>query len=160
MRSVSRLSPAYTLLILYFSCDVKQLYDLGRQYPWKKPDHCPCCRNNRLWGHGFVLRYLEPFAKAFWIRRYRCPDCGAVHTMRPDSYLEGLRYPLTVILWSLFIRACSDRWAHGLAYQIQQAWWRALLLSASVTANCPPARLKTLIIALCTWLFFRKVLLL
>jgi transposase-like protein len=146
-------------LILYFAVDVKRLYELGKGYPWQKPARCPVCRSDRLWGHGFVRRYFEPFEQPVWIKRYRCPDCGAVHTMRPDTYLEGLRYPLAVILLCLCIKTCSNRFA-GLTYQLQQAWWKALRQAASVTATCPPARLKTLILELSLRSFFRDVLLL
>ena len=79
--------------------------------------------------------------------------------MRPDTYLRGLRYPLAVILLCLCIKTCSNRFA-GLTYQLQQAWWKALRQAASVTATCPPARLKTLILELSFRSFFRDVLLL
>jgi hypothetical protein len=147
-------------LILYSGVDVKQVYELGRGYPWQKPARCPVCLSDRLWGHGFVLRYFEPFEEPGWIKRYRCPDCGAVHTMRPDAYLESLRYPLTIILLCLFIKTCSNRFASALTYQLQQAWWKALFSTASVPANCSSVRLKTLIIGFALRLFFRDVLLL
>jgi len=152
--------PRNTLLILYSAVDVKQLYELGRSYPWEKPARCPACRGGRLWGHGFVLRYFEPFEEPAWIKRYRCPDCGAVHTMRPDTYLQGLRYPLTIILLCLFIKSCSNRFASSLAYQLQQAWWKALFTAASQAATCSSAQLKTLIIGFALRVFFRDVLLL
>ena len=79
--------------------------------------------------------------------------------MRPDTYLEGLRYPLAVILLCFCIKTCSNRFA-ALTYQLQQAWWKALLKAASVTANYPPARLKTLILEFSFRSFFRDVLLL
>jgi len=94
------------------------------------------------------------------MKRYRCPDCGAVHTMRPDSYVEGVRYPVAVILFCLFVRAVSNRWAPDIAYQLQQAWWKTLLKLASVKSNWPCLRLKTLIIGVCMWSVFREVLLL
>lgn len=80
--------------------------------------------------------------------------------MRPDAYLQGLRYPLTIILLCLFIKICSNRFAFSLAYQLQQAWWKALFIAASVPANCSSVQLKTLIIGFSLRLFFRDVLLL
>ena len=80
--------------------------------------------------------------------------------MRPDAYLQGFRYPLTIILLCLFIRSCSNRFASSLAYQLQQAWWRALFIEASVSADCSSVQLRALIIGFALRLFFRDALLL
>ena len=79
--------------------------------------------------------------------------------MRPDTYLEGLRYPLAVILLCLCIKTCSNHFA-GLTYQLQQAWWKALFTAASQAATCSSAQLKTLIIGFALRVFFRDALLL
>ena len=120
------------LLILYATVAVKELHDLGRLYPWQKPTHCPSCRSDRLWGHGFVLRYFEPFHEAFFIKRYRCPGCNAVHTLRPKLYPQGCRYPLVVMLQCLMMKTETDHWSDALPRQLQQAWWRAALQAVRV----------------------------
>jgi hypothetical protein len=64
---------------------LEKLQALGKQFHWKKPECCPECGSIRLWGHGFVLRQFVGFAQGLWMKRYRCPDCHAVHTCRPKQ---------------------------------------------------------------------------
>jgi hypothetical protein len=147
-------------LILYLKVDVKELHDLGRKYPWEKPARCPACRGIRLWGHGFVLRYFEPFEDPFWVKRCRCPDCGSVHTFRPHPYLRAFRYPLPIILLCLSIKAVTNTWAKDLCRQIQQSWWRTLHRAASHNANLVPADMRVLVTGLFFWFVLCDVLLL
>ena len=136
-------------LVLYAAVAVKELRDLGRQYPWQRPTHCPSCRSDRLWGHGFVPRYFEPYHEAFIIKRYRCPDCNAVHTLRPKPYAQGCRYPLVVMLQCLMSKVESDHWSNALPRQLQQAWWRAASHGVRVSVRQ--------VHPLLTWLFWRSV---
>ena len=154
------MSPMRILLILYCRVDVKELSDLGRTYPWEKPARCPACGGVRLWGHGFVLRYFEPFDTPFWVKRCRCPECGSVHTFRPHPYLRVFRYPLPVVLFCLFVKTMSSAWAKELYRQIQQSWLRALRKAASHQANAGPAGLRMLVVALFFWFVLCDVLLL
>jgi hypothetical protein len=147
-------------VILYRRVEVKELHDLGRNYPWEKPARCPACRGIRLWGHGYVLRYFEPFEESFWVKRCRCPDCGSVHTFRPYPYLRVFRYPLPVILLCFFIKAVTNTWANELYRQIQQGWWRALRRAACDQANTTPADMSVLVAGLFFWFVLREVLLL
>ena len=151
--------PHNALLILYLEVDVKELRGLGREYPWEKPARCPACHGIRLWGHGFVLRYFEPFENPFWVKRYRCPDCGSVHTFRPRPYLQAFRYPLPVILLGLFIKAVTSTWAKDLCRQIQQSWWRTLHRAASRNANIALADMPILVTGLFFWFVFCEILL-
>jgi hypothetical protein len=146
-------------LILYLKVDVKELRDLGREYPWEKPAHCPACHGIRLWGHGFVLRYFEPFEDLIWVKRYRCPDCGSVHTFRPHPYLRAFRHPLPVILLCLFVKAVTSTWTKDLCRQIQQSWWRTLHRAASRNANITLADMPTLVTGLFFWFVFCGILL-
>ena len=150
----------HALVILYRRVDVKELHDLGREYPWEKPTRCPACRGIRLWGHGYVLRYFEPFEDLIWVKRCRCPDCGSVHTFRPHPYLQAFRYPLPVILLCLFIKAVTSTWAKELCRQIQQGWWRTLHRAASDQANITRADFCSLVIGLFFWFVLRDILLL
>ena len=112
------------LLIVYATVSVRDLHALGRRYPWQRPTYCPSCRSDRLWGHGFVLRYFEPYHEPFFVKRYRCPGCNAVHTLRPKPYAQGYRYPLIVMLQCLMEKVEADRWSRALPRQLQQTWWR------------------------------------
>ncbi len=143
MRS-SRPSPKGSLLILHFAVDVKRLVDEGKDYPWLRPDRCPSCRGVRLWGHGYVFRYFEGFSCGLWMKRFRCPDCGAVHSARPQGFDQGFHYSSLSILLSLLSKIIHGRWLRCLARQAQQYWYRGLRLQASRRRNCRVPMLSSL----------------
>lgn len=117
--------PRDSLLLLYCPVDVKSLYDHGRRYPWPKPRQCPKCEGIRLWGHGYAERYFEGFREPLWVKRYRCPECRAVHTCRPDGYFERYRYPVVVVVMSLLNKIIHGRWLRCISRQNQLPWYRA-----------------------------------
>jgi len=43
---------------------LKDIFEMGREFPWKKPDKCPCCGNWKVWGHGFVSAFFHGFCCA------------------------------------------------------------------------------------------------
>ncbi len=141
--------PPHTLLILYCTVPVKDLYRYGRQYPWERPLRCPVCQGHRLWGHGFARRYFEPFQQPAWVRRYRCPDCGAVHTLRPRPYPEGVRYPRVVIVSCLLTKAVSRAWPQAVVRQLQQHWWRRAYRGVCTSMNLTLSDLREFL----AWLF-------
>ena len=77
--------------------NLKQIHDQGRHYRWPRPESCPRCRNWRVWGHGYAERYFDGFAEALRVRCYRCPACGCVITLRPESHFPRIRSPRQVI---------------------------------------------------------------
>lgn len=82
-----------------------------------------------MWGHGYVQRYFEDDAGKLllvWVKRWRCPACGAVYTMRPSRYWRRFLAPVKMILTSLVGKLCDGRWLPGLSRQRQQYWWRGL----------------------------------
>lgn len=131
-KTPSRLSPQNILLILHFAVDVKSLFELGKRYPWPKPADCPQCKSKRLWGHGYVERYFEGFSHAVWVKRYRCPDCHAVHTCRPGAFFKRLRYSAVIILCCLLNKILYSRWLGGIERQNQQYWYRSLRRQSSL----------------------------
>ena len=78
----------------------------------------------RLWGHGYVCRYFDGFLGALWLKRYRCPDCGAVHTLRPHLYDRRFQVIWFTIFLSLLKKITVGRWLSGWSRQRQQYWWR------------------------------------
>jgi len=125
-----------TLLILHFSVDVKRLVEEGKNFPWPRPEQCPGCQSRRLWGHGYVQRYFEGWSEGIWIKRYRCPDCRAVHTLRPERFYKGFYYSIWTILLSILNRIIHSRWLKCLSRQGQQYWYKGLLFQASHHSNC------------------------
>jgi hypothetical protein len=73
--------------------------------------------------------------EAVWIKRFRCPDCSAVHSCRPLDFLKGFRFSGAVIIKSLCIKIGEDRWLSLVVRQNQQYWFRCLRNWASRQAN-------------------------
>lgn len=132
---VSVTLPERSLLILHFPVDVKVLYEFGKRHCWPKPPRCPRCGGVRLWGHGFARRYFEGFVKPLWVKRFRCPDCTAVHTSRPSGFLIGIRYPADVVRSCLIGKIMDNRWLRGVVRQNQQYWYGCLKTWASRLGN-------------------------
>ena len=116
------------LLILHFVIELKLLILLGKDYPWPRPDVCPCCGGQRLWGHGYTPRYFDGYAGLVWLKRYRCVDCHSVHTLRPKNHWRRFQAATATILKSLRIKILENRWIDddGLSRQRQQYWLRGL----------------------------------
>lgn len=127
--------PQDDLLLLYWSVDVKSLHVLGKSYPWPKPMQCPTCEGQRIWGHGYSSRYFEGFIEPLWVKRYRCPDCSAVHTCRPRTYFARYRYPVLAVLMSLLNKVIHGRWLRCISRQNQLPWYRAARAWCSVSQN-------------------------
>lgn len=95
-----------------------------KDFFWNKPNHCPKCGGRGLWGHGFVYRYFNEFPEALPLKRYRCPHCGAVHTMRPESFSEGFSVPIEIQYASIMGKLKNKVWEKSFSRQIQQYWYR------------------------------------
>jgi hypothetical protein len=135
LRDPNRPSLRSDTLILHFAVDVKRLVLEGKQYPWLSPQRCPSCAGLRLWGHGYVLRYFEGLTYGLWMKRFRCPDCRAVHTCRPVGFYRGFSYSIDTILLSLLEKIHHGRWLRCLSRQSQQYWWRGFRVQASRLRN-------------------------
>lgn len=138
----SWLSPTDSSLILYFGVDVKSLFERGKDFPWPRPASCPTpgCGSRRLWGHGYVRRYFEEYFQPFWVKRYRCPECEAVHTLRPRTFYKRFWYSALTILVSLLNKIIYGRWLRCLSRQVQQYWFKGFLFQCSrrSTTRSPP----------------------
>ena len=97
---------------------------LGKSYPWPRPPCCPRCEGRRLWGHGYVGRYFDGLDERLPMKRWRCVDCGAVHTMRPASHWRGFWATIALILESLGGKLAGHSWLATVSRQRQQYWWR------------------------------------
>jgi len=117
-------APGVSSLILSLSVDLEKLMREGRAYPWPRPPCCPRCEGRRLWGHGYVRRYFDGVSEAVLMKRWRCADCGAVHTMRPASHWRGFWATVALIMLSLRSKLSGSRWLVEVSRQRQQYWWR------------------------------------
>lgn len=114
-------------MVISLAVRLKELFELGREYPWTKPDGCPKCGSYRLWGHGFVSAYFDGYHQPVWLKRYRCPDCGCVIRLRPKGYFRRFQASIAVIRASIESRACRGTWIRGIGRSRQRHWFQALL---------------------------------
>lgn len=127
--------PTNDILIIYFSVIVKSLFNSGKTFEWFRPASCPECKGVRLWGHGFAGRYFHGFSGRLWVKRYRCPDCQSVHTMRPSSHWRRFQYSRLVILRSLLYKIRRHKWIRSIPRQNQQYWFSGLIIQLSCYRN-------------------------
>lgn len=73
------------------------------------------------------------------MKRYRCPQCRTVYTLRPDTHYRGFWAPWRVILVSLMGKLKHNRWIGRASRQRQQYWWRGLRRQL-LQANRGPGR--------------------
>lgn len=123
-------------MILSIVLDLKQIYRVGRKYPWPRPKRCRC-GGNRFWGHGFVLMFFDNFPKGLEMRRYRCPLCGCVVRMRPDGYFARHHQSSNRIRDTLFHRIKTGRWPLGCETNCSRNWLRALKRNAMAMFGNP-----------------------
>ena len=119
-KSTYRVAP----LIVYLSVDCAAISTQGKAFDWPRLKRCPRCRGNRLWGHGYGARFFDGVEEALWMKRWRCPDCGAVHTIRPDSHWRGFWADRATILESLKSKESGNGWLPNICRERQQYWWR------------------------------------
>jgi hypothetical protein len=65
------------------------------------------------------------------MKRYRCPGCGAVHTLRPSSHWRGFWAPWRVIVVCLLGKLRGRRWMSRFSRQRQQYWWKGFAKQAA-----------------------------
>ena len=131
-------------LVLLLSVDMPALISKGKLYPWPRPRRCPCCGGVRLWGHGYVSRYFDQMNEPLWIKRWRCADCGAVHTLRPDTHWRRFWAAANLILMCLRGKIHCGRWRGDVSRQSQQYWWRGYRIQSLVDGS-PAAELAVLL---------------
>ncbi|MEK7391033.1 MAG: hypothetical protein AAB214_00560, partial [Fibrobacterota bacterium] len=143
--------PKHSQLIIYTAVGVKELAAQGKKYAWARPEMCPRCGGTRLWGHGYVMRSFAGYEKKVWVKRWRCPDCSGVHTMRPASHWSRFQYSRFVILLCMVSRVAYGKWRWSQDRQNQQYWYPGLVKQSSRHVNTPSPDVEAIrrLIALC-----------
>ena len=113
-------------MILSVCAKLKDIYEQGRNFKWKKPVKCKQCGSTRIWGHGFVTAYFDGYSDYFYLRRYRCPDCCCIFTMKPEGYFNRFHIPIAIIYNCLKKRLTSGRWNSFIGKSRQRHWLLAL----------------------------------
>lgn len=118
--------------------ELKQIFEMGRCYPWPRPECCPRCSNWRVWGHGYVARYFDGFGEALQVKCYRCPACRCVITLRPDSHFTRIHTSRESIRNHLNQRLNQGRWPPSALPRSRLRHWLANLrrqVQAHLTNN-------------------------
>ncbi len=121
------------LMIYSVSVVLKDIFALGKDFPWERPSSCPRCGHYRLWGHGYVPRYFRGFSSCLYLKCFRCPSCCCVLTLRPDSHYPRIRTCVAVIREHVFHRDRHGHWPRSdLARSNLRYWWKNLKSRALV----------------------------
>jgi len=113
-------------MIIYINTLLKDIFRLGRKYPWPKPTCCPRCGNSMVWGHGYVGSWFDGYEEAILLKRYRCPCCGCVIKLRPSSHLSRFQASTNSIRSTLSIRIKTGRWPPDCSVPRAGHWLRSL----------------------------------
>lgn len=120
-------APQLKKIILYCAIELQKLQELGKTYPWKKPRYCPGCRSKRLWGHGTVIRYFYGYDEGLYLKRWRCPECGSIHTVRPETHQSRHQYTQEIIRKALAYKLAVGCFrSNEASRQNQQYWYKNL----------------------------------
>jgi len=74
-----------------------------------------------------VARYFDGEPGPLWLKRWRCPACGAVYTMRPHTHWRRFLAPWWLIMASLMQYLERGRPLSLSGRQRQQYWVRGWL---------------------------------
>lgn len=99
-----------SMLMIYFVKVIfKELFIQRRDYPWERPV-CPNCNYWKIWVHGYVPRLFDGFDEPLLLRVYRCPDCGCIIQMHPQSHFSRFQSSIDTIRSSLDYRLAHNKW--------------------------------------------------
>jgi hypothetical protein len=113
-------------MILPVVAVLKEIRERGREYLWPKPKICPCCKADRLWGHGLVLAYFDDVREGIFLRRYRCPHCGCVIRLKPTGFFKRFQSPIETIRSSVLRRFDKARSPTMVSRTREAHWVKAL----------------------------------
>ncbi|MBF0202499.1 MAG: hypothetical protein HQK66_14565 [Desulfamplus sp.] len=115
-------------MILFINVVLKEIFEQGRNFSWAKPEKCPGCGRWKIWGHGFVQALFDGFSRTLWLKRYRCPDCKCVITMRPTSHFSRFQSSRETIRSALEHRLNHGKWPPNMTPARMRHWLRNLKL--------------------------------
>lgn len=118
-------------MIISFSAILNEIYHLGREYDWPKPDLCPCCNSCRVWGHGYFLACFDGYNHPLTLKRFRCPDCKCVIRLRPYGYFKRFQASIATIRASIVSKVSDGKWIDDICRNRQRHWYNALLKKIS-----------------------------
>lgn len=124
-------------MICFVAVLLKDIFEQGKYYPWPRPADCLRC-NRKFHGHGFTTRYFQGFPTCLYLKCYRCPECGCVITLRPDTHFSRIRSDKNIIRAHLAHRLTSGQWPRSSLSRSSLRHWLANL-SRQMTAHLTAA---------------------
>jgi hypothetical protein len=109
---------------------LQDLADQGKNFNWGK-HFCENC-NRFMWGHGFVSKYFSHSNQSIFVKRYRCPDCCVVVTIRPSGFWNYLRSSTLIIFITLRHRINQHHWPWYSTRQRAGHWLKRFVSFAKI----------------------------
>jgi len=125
--SIKILKKKLLKMVIFVSVLLKNIFEQGRDFPWKRPPCCPRCNHYKVWSHGFVRRHFDGYDTSLLLKCYRCPLCGCVLTLRPDTHFSRFQASKETIRSSIEERVQSGRWPPtALSFSRLRHWMKNL----------------------------------
>lgn len=109
-------------MILKNKITLEELSINQKNHKWEKLSCSKC--NRFMWGHGFTTRCFFALSSIVYLKKYRCPGCSAVVTMRPEGYWPYFQSTIKFIYESLKVRIETRYWPSGFSRQRGGHWLR------------------------------------
>ena len=113
-------------MIIFVSVLLKDIVEQQRDFVWERPPCCPRCDHYKVWSHGFTERIFDGFNIPLLLKCYRCPHCGCVITMRPDTHFSRFQASKDKIFFFLSERLKTGRWPPAQSHSRHRHWLRNL----------------------------------
>ncbi len=107
-------------MILPIKITISELSKNGKAHKWGKC-HCQDCHRD-MWGHGYVARYFSNLIAEVYLKRYRCPSCLTVVTVRPTGYWPRIHSSILAIFEALQSKLDHSFWPVGFPRQRGGHW--------------------------------------
>ncbi|MBT3583024.1 hypothetical protein HN510_04355 [Candidatus Woesearchaeota archaeon] len=115
-------------MIIFIKIDLNQLLLQEKEYEWERP-YCNKC-NCSFYGHGYVFRFFSYLSSGVYLKRWRCPICRSVATIRPDSHWKGFQESISQIFKTLTFRVKYFKWPPWCTRQRGGHWLNKLIANA------------------------------
>ena len=113
-------------MIIFVPVLLKDIFEQERDFVWGRPSCCPRCNHYKVWSHGFVERIFDGFNTTLSLKCYRCPLCGCVITLRPDTHFSRFQASKDKMRSFLSERLKTGRWPPDQSHSRHRHWLRNL----------------------------------
>jgi hypothetical protein len=120
----STVNPGRSVLI-HTDVPLAEVAVQGKNFNWNRPN-CGCGQE-KVWGHGFISRFIEGFPDRIWLKRYRCPRCKSIFTLLPAGVGRRFRTIISDIWVAIETRLVHFFWPNRLPRQRGGHWLRGFL---------------------------------